>query len=218
LKVYSNKKNTILNYQIIREECVTTNGTYENKTSDFLYRINAVNGQIERVSNLINNCLSILLYAQIKDINYQAKPITCLVDFRNSNSNALKLPKFIGSENRIESVCEDVPLDSVLFKLDAYDPIVSTRKLCFSILDNEYFKLKSAEQPSPDGSIVLKKSLDYQRLLSTGCSYLNLTALLFYCNSPNLLNKQVVTVNVLNVNKYAPRINLPVKDASLVVK
>jgi len=217
LKVYSNRINTILNYEIIREEGVTINGTYENKTSDFFYRINAVNGQIERTSNLIKNYLSILLFVQIKDINYQAKPITCLVDFRNPTANGLKLPRFIGSDNRIESVCEDVPLNSVIFKLNAFDPSISTRELCYSTLDNEYFKLKSEEQPSPDGSIVLKKELEYERLLSTGCSHINFTALLFYCTSPYILNKQVVTVNVLNVNKYAPRINLPVKTSHSLV-
>jgi hypothetical protein len=212
LKVYSNRINTILNYEIIREEGVTINGAYVNKTSDFFYRINAVNGQIERTSNLIKNYLSILLFVQIKDINYQAKPITCLVDFRNPTSNGLKLPRFIGSDNRIESVCEDVPLNSVIFKLNAFDPSISTRELCYSTLDNEYFKLKSEEQPSPDGSIVLKKKLEYERLL------INFTALLFYCNSPYILNKQVVTVNVLNVNKHAPRINFPVRTSHLLAQ
>ena len=73
---------------------------------------------------------------------------------------------------------------------------------------NEYFHLKyNQEDPSPYGSIILKKVLnnDIQQY-----NHINITALLYYCNEPMVVAKQKIIFTILNVNKYAPRLNIQV--------
>jgi hypothetical protein len=89
--------------------------------------------------------------------------------------------------------------------LIAFDPSLSNKQLCYSIVQNDYFGLEYNQDISPTGSVILKKKIDFRSLFSnTLTSTLNFTALLYYCNEDIILSKQVVTIFVKSVNKYAP--------------
>ena len=89
--------------------------------------------------------------------------------------------------------------------LNSFDPSLSGKPLCYSLVSNDYFKLSSNQDPSPNGDVSLKKAIDYKSIqMNNPSGSVNFTALLYYCNQPSILSKQTVTVNLLNVNKYGP--------------
>ena len=120
------------------------------------------------------------------------------------------MPHFIGCEacpDRVEFICEDVPVNSKFMTLMAFDPSLSNKQLCYSILQNDYFGLEYNRDISPNGAVILKKKIDVRSLFpNTLSKTLNFTALLYYCNEDIILNKQVVTIYVKNVNNYPPKL------------
>jgi hypothetical protein len=120
-------------------------------------------------------------------------------------------PKLVGENIRYQDVCEDLPVGSLIYSLRAFDPMLnsndnknSRNKLCYSVSPNEYFSLKI--DGSSDGNVYLKKKIDFELVQKTCQNFkLNFSAALFHCDTPEiLLDRQVIIVNVLPVNKYPP--------------
>lgn len=145
------------------------------------------------------------MFIQVKDMSFYSGQTECLVDFRYCNLET-KLPKFIGFGLRHENICEDIPNDSLILSLKYFDPNQSNEKICFLLDQNSYFSLRNP-QPSENGDVILKQNIDLKNLkASYGNTYLNLTAYLSYCHSSVIFNKQLIKINVLNVNKHAPKL------------
>ncbi len=116
-----------------------------------------------------------------------------------------QLPQFIGNIKRLETICEDIPVGTIILELNSYDPTHCGLPLCYSIVPNDYFKLTSDQEPSISGLVVLKKSLDLKTIKQQNPNgTINISALLSYCNQPNILREQLIVFTVLGVNKYAP--------------
>jgi hypothetical protein len=98
--------------------------------------------------------------------------------------------------------------------LIAFDPSLSAKSLCYSIVQNDFFGLEFNQDISSNGSVMLKQKLDYQALYAsygspiTNKLVLNFTALLYFCNEDIILNKQTVNVIVNSVNNFAPQVIL----------
>ena len=114
----------------------------------------------------------------------------------------------------MEEVCEDIPTNNQIIKLSAFDPSLTNQSLCFSIRENEYFRLQNDTcnlfQSVPfstesNGIIVLKKSLfGYDHALDP--NPISFNAFLFYCYQSEILYTQIIMFNVIFVNKYPPSI------------
>ena len=70
---------------------------------------------------------------------------------------------------------------------------------------NEYFELQDGCEISPSGQVALKKAVSFLNTQS-----INFTTYLSSCDSTICLAKQLVTVNVIAVNQFAPRLILQV--------
>lgn len=150
---------------------------------------------------------SILIFIKVRDLSFKSDETECLIDFRYCNLET-KLPKFIGFGLRHENICEDKPIDSLILSLESFDPNQSKEKVCYSLDQNSYFSLRNS-QFSQNGDIILKKNLNLKNLkIKNGNSFINFTAYLSYCHSTTILHKQLININILNVNKYAPRLAL----------
>jgi hypothetical protein len=105
-----------------------------------------------------------------------------------------------------------IPVGAIVTNLNAFDLSLTNQSLCYSIIMNEYFQLKyNQEDPSPYGSIILKKALNTDLFLQQ-YNHFNITALLYYCNEPMVIAKQKIIFTLLNVNKNAPRLNIQVNN------
>jgi hypothetical protein len=133
-----------------------------------------------------------------------------LVDFRfNLKTNARLMTKkgvkFIGDEKRSEKICEDMPIGSEFMELKSFDWSLSGLPLCYAIESNGYFKLATDQEKTFNGIVKLNKALNLKILKkTTHDTFLNFTASLFYCDQSEVLSRQLVILNVLGVNKYAP--------------
>ena len=110
--------------------------------------------------------------------------------------------KFIGDEKRLEKICEDMPIGSEFMELKSFDWSLSGLPLCYAIEPNGYFKLATDQQKTFNGIVKLKKALNLKLLKQS--TFVNFTASLFYCDQSEVLSRQLVILNVLGVNKYAP--------------
>ncbi|CAF0895518.1 unnamed protein product [Brachionus calyciflorus] len=217
LDAYSPDANTVLQYSILREERTTFDGTYENITEETnkFYKIRPNDGliQLNRVEKLTDYS-SILLFIRVQDTTLHSSPTECLVDFKFCNLNS-KIARFIGFGLRYENICEDLPVNSLIMSLKAFDPSHSNQKLCYTLAQNDYFSLKTSE-PNENGDVYLKKKINLKELKNlNGNSYLNFTAFLSFCNNLHVLNKQMININVLNVNKYPPKLALKSSTVSI---
>jgi len=110
--------------------------------------------------------------------------------------------KFIGDEKRLEKICEDMPIGSEFMELKSFDWSLSGLPLCYAIEPNGYFKLATDQQKTFNGIVKLKKALNLKLLKQN--TFVNFTASLFYCDQSKVLSRQLVILNLLGVNKYAP--------------
>lgn len=210
LDAFSPNPNSVLHYSIVREERTKFDGTYQVMTDfkSFFYDINSNNGyiQLKKLEKLVHY-RSILLFIKVRDLSSSSNETECLIDFRYCNLES-RVPKFIGFGLRHENVCEDKPVNSLILSLKSFDPKQSMKKICYSLDQNSYFSLKNS-QFSQNGDIILKKQLDLKILkIKNGNSFINFTAYLSYCDSTAILNKQLINIKILNVNKYAPKLAL----------
>lgn len=220
VKAYSTDSSSILAYQIVREERNRLGGQFEfidAADGSTYFSIDSRSGEI-RLSGRSNADIdysSILLVVRVSDmLNENTRSTDCLVEFRmptqkaqtrsRQHSTQLLRPGFVGGAVRCQDVCEDVPINTLIYSFKAYDPSATWRRLCFSIMPNEYFSL--VIDGSVNGNVILKKKLNsgYPQVPPLPNS-LNFTGALYYCEQPELLlDKQTITVNILPVNKYPP--------------
>ena len=105
-------------------------------------------------------------------------------------------------------------MGALVTRLIGFDLSLTNQSLCYSILANDYFQLKyNQEETSSDGSIILKKSL--QNIMKYQSS-INITASLYYCFQPTALAQQRIIFNILNLNQFAPRLNIQVIKIYLI--
>jgi len=80
LNAYSSRPNSILNYNVIREERLTVNRNYQviTNTIDFLFQIGKQDGIIGLISQTdLTKFLSITLVVQVNDSVYSTSTSTC---------------------------------------------------------------------------------------------------------------------------------------------
>ena len=222
LQAYSSDSNSIINYKINREERTRFDGRYEivNNSFALYFKINSRNGQLELILQRNTSIYtSILVVVEVNDLVYDTQSTECLVDFRFVRSASNPTPKFIGDSVRYQDVLEDIPVNTLIYSLRAFDPNLQFDNLCYSVGQNDYFEL--AQDKFSKGDVSLKKKFDFELLQVTlnRNSNLNFTAALYYCNRPELLlDKQVVIIKVQQVNKYPPSLILPVGNFKINFK
>ncbi len=206
MQAYSTDLSSILNYKISREERTKFDGKYEilNNSYGSFFQVNSRNGQILlNTQRNITLYTSILVVVEIADLVYDTKPTQCLVDFRFSQTQVSPKPKFIGDCVRYQDLCEDMPVNSIVYSFKAFDPNLEFSNLCYSINPSDYFSL--VQDGSNNGDVILKKKFDFELMQANTNRALNISAGLFFCDRPEvLLDKQTVIINIQQVNKYPP--------------
>ena len=182
----------------------------------FFYLIDSVFGLMSiKASNLSNQMItSIVVTINVADVSLVTLPnVNCQVSFRFSVlTNPLV---FIGGDYRSITLCEDLPIRSSFLKLAVFDSSFSMNEICFTILDNIYFDLIFGNNTS-NGSIVLKRTLDYEYFLNNNSSpTVYFTVIAFFCNNPTTSVQQTVAVTIVNVNEYAPYLESQLKPLTI---
>jgi len=214
LKVNQVDLNSKLHYTIIAEDRTPfANRQLTTAQSGFIYKIDQNTGLIELADQHQTTYSSVIVTVSIRDVFQLSASTQCFVEFRFLQPPTNKIPQIIGSSFRIEEVCEDVPVNSLITKLTAFDPGMTNQTLCFSIQQQQtnFFRLQNDTcddlllftPPVSNGIILLRRSL-----LNYNQAYpnrpLNLTASLYYCCQSSKLSTQLIAFKVLDVNKHAP--------------
>lgn len=113
---------------------------------------------------------------------------------------------FVGSDYQTINLCEDIPINSQIYILNAFDSTFSGQPICYSIIDNQYFDLANSANPQ-NGAVNLINILDYENFIANNLTpTINFTAKAYFCNNPNSFITQVVSARILNVNEYGPKL------------
>ncbi len=112
---------------------------------------------------------------------------------------------FIGLKTQEVNVCNDLPINSQIITLTVFDSSLSAKPVCFQVEENEFFKLIN-DNNNTNGLVVLAKKFDRKNAKPA----YSFKAFAYFCDRPYQNITQTISVRILKVNQYAPKVKIPV--------